>query len=231
MPMLGNARMVIWFEVSPAEVIAEHDRWHMQEHMFERLGIPGFLRGRRAITPTGPRKYFVTYEVESFETLQSEAYRKCLNNPTPWTQKMMPHVGRITRSLCRVAGSYGAGIGQAIATVRFAPAPGKEEALRTWLTRSALPALLSKPGMVGAHFLEAIKQTGQPQTNEQKLRGSNDGEADWVLILEGYDPGAVKVVLQKELDSREFARNGAAPGELRDVFALNFALGAEDVRR
>ena len=115
MPMLGNARMVIWFEVSPAEVIAEHDHWHAQEHMFERLGIPGFLRGRRAITPTGPRKYFVTYEVESFETLQSDAYRKCLNNPTPWTQKMMPHVGRITRSLCRVAGSYGAGIGQALA--------------------------------------------------------------------------------------------------------------------
>jgi hypothetical protein len=222
--------MVIWFEVAPAEVIPEHDHWHAQEHMHERLGIPGFLRGRRAITTAGPRKYFVTYEVANFDVLKSAAYHKCLNNPTPWTQKMMPHVGKITRSLCRVSGTHGSGIGQAIATIRFAPAPGKDQTLRSWLDKTVLPGLPSQAGMAGVHFLEALKQTG-PQTNEQKLRGSNDAEADWVVIVEGYDPGAVKRVLDRELGTTALTEHGAAPAQQRDVFALNFALSEQDVAR
>ena len=230
MAQLGNARMLIWFEVIP-EVITEHDHWHAQEHMYERLGIPGFLRGRRAITLAGGRKYFVTYEVENFETLKSAAYLKCLNNPTPWTQKMMPQTRNIMRSLCRIVGSYGSGIGQVVATIRFTPDAGKEDTLRDWLTKTALPGLPARAGMVAVHFLEAIKQTGQPQTNEQKLRGGNDQEADQVLIVEGYDPAAVNSVLGKELHPGEFARHGAAPGQITEVFGHNFALTRQDLGR
>lgn len=230
MAQLGNARMVIWFEVI-LEMITEHDHWHAQEHMYERLGIPGFLRGRRAITLSGDRKYFVTYEVESFETLKSAAYLECLNNPTPWTQKMMPQTRNVVRSLCRILGTFGSGIGQVLATIRCAPQAGKEDALREWLTKSALPALPAKAGMVGVHFLEAIKQTGQPQTNEQKLRGSNDREADWVLIVEGYDPDAVHAILGKELHASELSRRGAAAGQITEVYGHNFALTRQDLGR
>jgi hypothetical protein len=178
--------MVIWFEVDTPDIVPEHEDWHVHEHMYERLGIPGFLRGRRAATLSDPRRYFVTYEVENFDVLNSPAYHHCLNNPTPWTQKHMPHQRNIVRSLCRVGGSYGAGIGQFVATVRFAPASGKEDALRAWLNKSVLPDLPAKPGLTSAHFFVAIKQTG-PKTNEQKLRGGKDGEVDWVLLVEGYD--------------------------------------------
>jgi hypothetical protein len=231
MTMLGSGRLVIWFEVDSPEIIPEHEHWHAHEHMYERLGIPGFLRGRRAVSASPPRKYFVTYEVESFEVLKSAPYRKCLENPTPWTQKMMPRQRNIVRSLCRAGASYGSGIGQVIGTIRFAPAPGKENTLRGWLNQTALPQLPAKAGMVGAHFLEAIKQTGQPPTNEQKLRGASDGEADWVLLVEGYDAAAVNGVLRKELHADELARHGAAAGAITDAFVHDFALTAQDIEK
>jgi len=84
---------------------------------------------------------------------------------------------------------------------------------------------------VGAHFLEAIKQTGQPPTNEQKLRGANDGEVDWVLLVEGYDAAAVNGVLQKELNADELARHGAATGAITGVYVHDLALTQQDVGR
>lgn len=228
MAMLGSARMVIWFEVDTPDIVSEHEDWHVHEHMYERLGIPGFLRGRRAATLTDPRRYFVTYEVENLDVLKSPAYHHCLNNPTPWTQKHMPHQRNIVRSLCHVGGTYGAGIGQFVATIRLAPAAGKDGVLRAWLSDTALPDLPSKPGLTSAHFLEAVKQTG-PKTNEQMLRGGKDGEIDWVILIEGYDAAAVKALLADRLAASKLEAHGAAPGARTDFFAHHFALTAQDI--
>ena len=62
MPLLGNAAMLLSFDVVP-EAIDEHDEWHTQEHLPERLSIPGFLRGTRWVALHGLPRYFVLYEV------------------------------------------------------------------------------------------------------------------------------------------------------------------------
>ena len=49
MPLLGSAAMLLAFDVE-ATAVDEHDRWHTQEHLPERLSIPGFLRGTRWIS-------------------------------------------------------------------------------------------------------------------------------------------------------------------------------------
>ncbi len=57
--------------------IAEEGRkdfydWHLHEHMPERLGIPGFLRGRRyraADKETKP-EFFTLYETSTFEVIR-----------------------------------------------------------------------------------------------------------------------------------------------------------------
>lgn len=225
-----NARMVIWFELDGPDVVREHDHWHAQEHMFERLEIPGFIRGRRAISLAGPRKYFITYEVEALATLDSEPYRRCLNNPTPWTLRMMPHLRNVTRSLCRVAASSGGGVGSSIATVRFSPAPGAEAELQAWLGEEVIPPAAAARGLTAAQLLVSAGQARRQQTREQGLRGSNDGEADWVLIVEGYDHSAVQGFLAGPAAAASLERRGAAPGALHDAFALDFALAAHDVR-
>lgn len=47
--MLGSAAVAMWWDIAP-EMRAEWEDWHSHEHMPERLGIPGFLRGSRWVS-------------------------------------------------------------------------------------------------------------------------------------------------------------------------------------
>lgn len=123
MPLLGTAAMLLTFDIAE-EAVSEHDDWHTHEHLPERLSIPGFLRGTRWVALQAQPRYFVLYEVESLDTLASEAYLERLNHPTPWTTKMMTHYRGMTRGFCSVVGSSGIGVGHVGSLVRFKPAAG-----------------------------------------------------------------------------------------------------------
>lgn len=78
-----------WMRVDPADR-PDFVAFHTLEHMPERLGVPGFRRGRRFRSRSRPDQYLVVYEVEALGILTSAAYLERLNNPTPWTQSWMP---------------------------------------------------------------------------------------------------------------------------------------------
>ena len=173
--MLGRAAVAMWWDVAP-EVRAEWEHWHSTEHMAERLAIPGFLRGTRWVARSGEPSYFVLYEVAELATITSGAYLDRLNNPTPWSRKMMPHHRNMVRSLCTVRAGWGGGVPQALATVRFSRTPN-------------LPQLPQGQGLTSAHLLESQAMPAT-QTAEQKIRGG-DATADWVLLVGGYDADAL----------------------------------------
>jgi hypothetical protein len=178
--MLGKAAVAMWWDIA-SEVRAEWEDWHTREHMPERLGIPGFLRGTRWIAESGQPSYFVLYEAERLETLTAGTYLERLNNPTPWSLKMMPHHRNMVRSLCEIRATWGGGVPQTLATIRFS------------LT-SDLPRLPQGEGLTGAHLLQSVPMAATPQTTEQKIRGG-DASADWVLLIGGYDREAVKAAV------------------------------------
>ena len=187
MPLLGSAAMLLSFDVE-ADAIEEHDRWHTHEHLPERLSIPGFRRGTRWLATDGGPRYMVLYEVESLATLASEAYLARLNNPTPWTTKMMPHYRGMSRGLCGVLGSFGFGQGSAAALIRFTPEASHSMPLSRWLLEEALPAVPQMPGLCSAHLLQGAQTAAM--TNEQRIRGADRG-VDSALIITGYDSNAV----------------------------------------
>ncbi len=187
MPLLGSAAMLLSFDVE-ADAVEEHDRWHTHEHLPERLSIPGFCRGTRWLATDGGPRYMVLYEVESLATLASEAYLARLNNPTPWTTKMMPHYRGMNRGLCAVVGSFGFGQGGTAAVIRFKPEASRFAALNRWLLEDALQAVPQMPGLGSAHLLQAAQTAAM--TNEQRIRGADQG-VDSALILTGYDSNAV----------------------------------------
>ena len=205
MPLLGSAAMLLSFDID-ADAIAEHDRWHTHEHLPERLSIPGFLRGTRWIATEGGPRYMVLYEVRSLETLASEAYLSRLNNPTPWTSRMMPHYRGMRRGLCGVLGSFGFGQGGAAALIRFRPEESRAESLRRWLLEEALPALPHLPGLGSAHLLQAAQAAAM--TNEQRIRGADRG-VDAAIVLSGYDPAAVGACAGKLSDDGGLRSRGA----------------------
>src|SRR5258705_12441419 len=131
--MLGRAAVAMWWEVPPG-ARAEWEDWHAHEHMPERLAIPGFLRGTRWAALTGEPSYFVLYEAARAATISSGAYVERLNNPTPWSRKMMPHHRNMVRSLSRLRAAIGGGLAHALATIRVSPSPRRRGAVLHWLS-------------------------------------------------------------------------------------------------
>ena len=217
--MIGAAAVAIWCDIAP-EVRDELNHWHAHEHMPERLGIPGFLRGSRWVADQGDG-YFIFYETQSEATITSRAYLERLNNPTPWSRAMMPYHRNMVRGPCRIDASHGAGLGQALLTVRLSPRGGNADTLRAWLT-TALAAMGSRKGLVASALLRHIGQA-QP-TAEQQLRGGVDRTPDWVVLVNGYSAEAIADVAGRELNEAALTAHGAAPGSAMGRYRLAFVL-------
>lgn len=224
MPLLGTAAMLLSFDIAP-EAVHEHDDWHTHEHLPERLAIPGFLRGTRwvAVSADTPR-YLVLYEVQSLQTLASPAYLARLNQPTPWTARMMPHYRGMRRGLCDVAGSQGLGSGPWGLLTRFTPAPGAEPALQGWLQQTLMPTLPQRPGLGSVHLLQGA--LAPPMTQEQRIRGADAG-VDWALLCTGYEPGALQALAAAELHPQALAAQGALQVS-QGHYQAHYTLGADE---
>ena len=150
----------------------------------------------------------VLYEVESLATLASEAYLARLNNPTPWTTRMMSHYRGMNRGLCTVLGSFGLGQGGSAALIRFTPA-SHSESLNRWLLEEALRAVPQMPGLGSVHLLQGAQAAAM--TQEQRIRGADRG-VDSALIVTGYDGNAVAAYAKELCAVGGLADRGA--GEL-----------------
>jgi hypothetical protein len=226
MPLLGQGALAMWWNMAPDQR-SEFEHWHSHEHFPERLGVPGFRRGSRWAGIDNAQGYFVLYEVEDFATLTSPAYLARLNDPTPWSTRMMPHHRDMVRSQCRVLESAGSAIAGFAATLRLSPRPGKDTALRAGL-REALDALAALPGLTGGHLLHT-DTPALATTTEQKIRGG-DAVADWIVLANACDLPALEGVLDSMLSAPALAAMGAAPDTLLSLFRLSHSMTPQDLR-
>ena len=67
--------------------------------------------GRRYVAVDGTPAYFNFYETETYQVLGSAPYLARLNDPTPWTRKVVSNFKDTSRTICDVAHSAGLGIG------------------------------------------------------------------------------------------------------------------------
>jgi hypothetical protein len=93
-----RALLALWNDVDPIHDVAYND-WHANEHVPERLTVPGMLFGLRFRTMTGvpgPR-YLTLYGLRDVQVLDSAAYQHLLAWPTPMSARMrhvMHHISR-----------------------------------------------------------------------------------------------------------------------------------------
>jgi hypothetical protein len=220
--LAGEAFVAIWHDIAP-EGLATFYAWHNREHMPERLGIPGFRRGRRYASLAGAPHFFNLYEVDTFEVLVGQDYLNRLNNPTDWTRRAVTHFRNVTRGLCRVASSQGIGQGGVIATLRIAAAPGHDEELRRHLTREVAPVLLEHLGVVGIHLGFTDEAGSRIETAEKKVRGSATDVPPWVLLVEAIDREHVEAAMRDVLADTTLARAGATSAIVRAIYRLESA--------
>ena len=85
----GRALLLVMMDVDP-EHEADFNHWYEEEHLPERMSIPGFLSARRYRAIVGGPKYLALYELESANVLDSEKYRYLYGEgSTEWTKRIL----------------------------------------------------------------------------------------------------------------------------------------------
>jgi hypothetical protein len=223
-----NARGAVFllFEIRP-DAIAEHDDWHTHEHMPERLGISGFLRGTRWTRLTLPGRYCVIYEVSTLDVLDSDAYRQRLDHPTPWTAATMREYRGMRRTLCAIEAESGRGLGGIALVTTFAPLPARAGELHAWLAEDVLPALADRAGFATCWLLR--NAVAASVTEEQQIRG-RDASVHSALVVTGYDEAAIAQASRVDLAAARLADHGADLSEWRaEMYRQAYSLTATDV--
>ena len=184
MSLAGLGVVTIWHDLLP-EAKDDFYEWHNREHMPERVGIPGFRRGRRYVAIRGAPEFFNLYEADSAETLGGQDYLTRLNSPTPWTTRVIPSFRNVTRGVGRVVFTNGVGSGGVMLTLRFAIDDALREATIDVLRRRVLPPIVYRKGVAGVHLCIADDTVSKIETAERKARDERPGVPSWVVLIEG----------------------------------------------
>ena len=196
MGLIGSAVLVNWGGIKKNKEI-DYNQWHSLEHMPERISLPGFLRGYRAVGIDGTdlnHKYFMMYEAEKKEVFVSKEYLERLNNPTNWTKEILSHYISPSRTICSVIASQSTGLGGFISTIRFLNKEVENRHDVEQLKLSIKNGVMLQ-GVTGMHVLLGDNNFGQMNTEEKKFRssqGKNDVIISQAIILEGLNFTSLK---------------------------------------
>jgi hypothetical protein len=212
--LAGEAVVAIWNGVAE-EGWETNYAWHIQEHVPERVGIPGFTRGRRyraADAATHPA-LFTLYELDTMQVAQGQDYLNRLNAPTAWTRAAGRYSRDTSRGLARVAESRGPGVGGMLLTLRFA-APDATRTAIAGLVREAATA----PRVTGAHLCIADPAASGVVTEEKRGRADIGAPPGWFALVEATDAAALAGLLP----DKALAGAGVEGATLRGVYRLEY---------
>jgi hypothetical protein len=222
MSLAGLGAVCIWHDLLP-EARDDFHQWHNREHMPERVGIPGFRRGRRYVAIAGTPEYFNLYEADSAEVLGGQDYLTRLNAPTEWTRQVVPSFRNVSRSICRVLYTHGVGQGAFILTQRFDVGERDRSQVVKTLRQRLLPPLCDNKGIAGVHLCLADESISKVETAEKKARADTTQVPTWIVLIEGNssaDVGAAGAALEKELQP---LLGAASAPVLTSVYQLEFS--------
>ena len=221
MSLGGEGVVAIWNDILP-EGRADFYEWHNREHMPERVGIPGFRRGRRYVALAARPEFFTLYETDSPQTLAGADYLSRLDDPTPWTRHAVQAFRNVSRSLCRVVLSLGTGQGGTILTWRYDVAEGHEEHHRL-LAHAILPLLADRPGIAGVHLCLADRAASSIETAEKRGR-ERALIPNWVLLVEGAsDVSLLEAACREVLPTERLVGAGAVTPIERGLYQLQYS--------
>lgn len=219
----SKGSLVVWMNVDPA-ASDDFDAWYVQEHIPERVGVPGFISGNRYKAVSGDPHSMAVYETENPQVLFSKPYLERLNDPTPWTQRVMPAFRDTIRSPCRVILDRGQGTGGLLRTFRLEPRSGQRDRLRAALCGPLADRLTGHAGVLRVRCVEAVTPDEKIETNESAMRAQKDQVATFVLLIDGTDGASLEAACAEEVSGQRLEEMGAQSpvpmGEYRLLYSL-----------
>ena len=190
MPLAGKGMLLTSMDIDPSHE-ADFNRWYDREHLVERVAIDGFLEARRYVAHRGSPKYLCLYSTETFEVLDSPAYRAALMNPTDWSKTNLARFKNMIRMIARITISRGEGRGAALGVIRLRPATGGEDQLRKMLHEKLAPEKLE--GVVSMHLIESDPSLSKPLTEDPPI--SDPGAGDWFVLIDATNIDLVSAAM------------------------------------
>ena len=214
MPIAGKGMLLTSMDIDEAHE-AEFNRWYDREHLEERVAIDGFMEARRYAAIEGAPKYLSLYSTETFDVLDSPAYRKALANQTDWSKANIARFKGMIRSLARITISRGNGRGAALGIVRLRPAGGGHDVLRTALRNALNPQ--SRDGIISMHLLESDPALSKPLTD----KASDPGAGDWFILIDATDVRPAQAATTGLIDNAAFKPTVISSGTYRLLWDIS----------
>ncbi len=165
----GRGLLMVYTDVAPGHE-EEFNRWYNEEHIPERLSIPGVLSAARYQAVQGSPKHLACYELSESDAWYSDAWQHWLNNPTDWSKRMSPGVIGINyiRNLYRLiypgdvpAETAQANMAPVMLVGRMSVPSNVEPQFNDAYNNERLPACYKVPGYIRGRRFQAV--TGEPK--------------------------------------------------------------------
>jgi len=126
-----NGLLAVWNDCDES-VLDKYEHWYMNEHLPDRVGLPGVQQGVRyeSINPspqTVSPRFFTSYDLDDVGVLDAPAYQAALLNPTPDTQFIMAHFKNMCRTIGRLVSHDGRAAGAWVVTLRLGQLQGGDK--------------------------------------------------------------------------------------------------------
>ena len=211
--------LAVWSDITP-EAAADYDAWYEQSHMFERLAVDGIHRARHYRTVVGAQQYFTYFVADDAAVFRSPSYLESANNASPWTQRILPHFRNTHRTAFNVIRRVGWGDGAAALTVRLSAKEGHETELTGWLGQNIFPALLERPGVIGAQIWQADLDATHVPVQDSELRPEKDRTSPLAVFIEGTNLDSIQAVSEGPLSVSALIKRGATKDAILSHHAL-----------
>lgn len=183
--------MAFWSDIAMPHQPA-YQRWHNNEHIPERLSIPGFVRGRRYRSVTNELRFLMYYDTTSLDVLTSDEYLARLNAPTPRTSAALQwfkNGNRTAYKLFDALGPLERAAPPVIATASFAPPVSGTQTSDEiqHLRRSSMQRLITAGGLDRVLEYRLDDAGSIVSSGEASVHKATTSAAEGLLVLHSHN--------------------------------------------
>jgi hypothetical protein len=160
--MDGTALLLVFIN-PPDEDLAGWNAWYDEEHVPNRVAVPGVLSGQRytACWDSGPR-YMAYYDLQDLDVLQSAAYKRLTTDRSDREKAELARTPKVDRRILKLVEAAAPAPADAPfrLSVAMDPPQGTEADYLAWYSEEHIPTLLQVPGWRRTRVFEQVDGNG-----------------------------------------------------------------------
>jgi hypothetical protein len=177
--MSNKGFLAIWCEIG-AEDLSDYRAWITKEHIADRTFLPGWNGARFCVDVTNELAHFFLYATENKDVFSAQPYLNVLNNPSPWTNRIMPKFGPFDRALGEQLFKLGNGFGSCMMISRIKD----ESSIDLADIKSKFAKFMDMPDIVSVRLMKLDRSATDIKSQEKTMRKGAEGDFHYLLVIE-----------------------------------------------